>query len=54
MSASFHFVISSLKSAFFALFYTKLESIEFLKNEKSPGIVLEKSWNSVFRFPYEP
>ena len=22
--------------------------------KKSPGIVLEKSWNSVFPFPYEP
>ena len=30
------------------------EEIEYLKNEKSPGIVLEKSWNSVFQFPYEP
>ena len=28
--------------------------IESLKTEKSPGIILEKSWNFVFMFLYEP
>ena len=38
----------------FLRFIQKWEEIESLKNEKSPGIVLEKSWNSVFPFLYEP
>ena len=42
------------KSAFLTLFYTNWEEIESLKTKKSPGIVLEKSWNSVFPFLYEP
>ena len=33
-------------------FIQNWEHIESLKNEISPGIVLEKSWNSVFPFPY--
>ena len=35
-------------------FIQNWEEIESLKNEKRPGIVLEKSWNSVFPFLYEP
>ena len=32
-------------------FIQNWEEIESLKNEKGPGIVLKKSWNSVFPFP---
>ena len=39
------------KSAFFI---QNWEEIDSLKNGKSSGIVLEKSWNSVFPFLYEP
>ena len=43
------------KSAIFRIvFVQNWEEIESLKNEKRPGIVLEKSSNSVFRFLYEP
>ena len=42
------------KSIFSHCFIQNWEEIESLKNEKSPGIVLEKSWNSVFAFPYKP
>ena len=38
------------KLHFFMLFYANWEEIESLKKEKSPGIVLEKSWNSVIPF----
>ena len=38
------------KSAFSRCFIQNWVEIESLKNEK----VLEKSWNSVFPFPYEP
>ena len=53
-SALFTSTFPDGKSAFFSLFYTNCEEIESLKNEKSPRIVLEKSWNSVFPFLYEP
>ena len=33
---------------------SKVNEIESLKNEKSPWIVLEKSWNSIFLFLYGP
>ena len=35
-------------------FCTKINEIESLKTEKSPGIILEKFWNSVFLFLYQP
>ena len=47
-------MLPARKSAFFTFFIQKSEEIESLKNEKSPGIVLEKSWNSVFPFRYQP
>ena len=34
--------------------WLKVNEIESLKTEKSPGIILEKSWNFVFMFLYEP
>ena len=40
-------------ASFSHCFIQKWEEIESLKNEKNPGIVLEKSWNSVYPFPYE-
>ena len=43
-----------VKNAFLSCFIKNWEENESLKIEKSPGIVLEKSWNSVFPFPYEP
>ena len=53
--ATFHFNVSGRKKCIFShCFIQNWEEIESLKNEKSPGIVLEKSWNSVFPFPYEP
>ena len=42
------------KVHFLHCFIQNWEEIESLKNERSPGVVLEKSWNSVFPFPYEP
>ena len=47
-----HFRVKNVH--FFRCFIQNWEEIESLKNEKSPGIVLEKSWNSVFPFLYEP
>ena len=40
------------KVHFLRWFIQNWEEIESLKNDKSPGIVLEKSWNSVFPFLY--
>ena len=34
--------------------WLKVNEIESLKTEKSPRIILEKSWNFVFMFLYEP
>ena len=34
--------------------WLKVNEIESLKTEKSPGIILEKSWNFVFMFLYKP
>ena len=34
--------------------WLKFNEIESLKTEKSPRIILEKSWNFVFIFLYEP
>ena len=34
--------------------WLKVNEIESLKTEKSLGIILEKSWNFVFMFLYEP
>ena len=35
-------------------FCAKVNEIVSLKTEKSPGIILEKSWSFVFLFLYEP
>ena len=44
------------KCIFSHCFIQNWEQIESFKkkNEKNPGIVLEKPWNSVFPFPYKP
>ena len=58
MSVPFYISTSTFtaekKCIFSHCFIQNLEEIESLKNKKNPGIVLEKSWNSVLSFAYEP